>query len=124
MPHSWLERDGTAVATHHLVRPGTFVLLAGADGETWCEAAAARSKQIGVPLDAYRVAPDGDLRDPKGAWAALRGHDDGGAILVRPDGHVAFRAPYMPEDPAGDLWDALDVALQAGATLASVAIGS
>jgi 2,4-dichlorophenol 6-monooxygenase len=117
MPHAWLERGDTAVATHHLVREGTFLLLAGGDGEAWRDAARTLSEQSSVPLDAYRVAADGDLRDPGGRWAALRGHGDGGAILVRPDGHVAFRAPHLPEDPVRDLRDALDMARGASAAL-------
>jgi 2,4-dichlorophenol 6-monooxygenase len=117
MPHAWLARDGTKVATHHLVRTGRFLLLAGADGEPWRGAARALSDESGVPLDAYRVAVDGDLRDLDGTWANLRGHGDGGAILVRPDGHVAFRALHMPEDPARDLRVALGVALHASAAI-------
>jgi 2,4-dichlorophenol 6-monooxygenase len=124
MPHAWLERDGELVATHNLIPSGAFLLLAGADGATWCAAAASLCGEIGVPLDAYRVAPDGDLQDPDGKWAQLRRHDDGGAVLVRPDGHVAFRAAEMPVDPAAELRSALHVALRASTTApASVAVG-
>jgi 2,4-dichlorophenol 6-monooxygenase len=115
MPHAWLGRDGTKVATHHLVQTGRFLLLAGADGGAWRAAALAWSEESGVLLDAYRVAVDGDLRDLDGMWANLRGHGDGGAILVRPDGHVAFRALHMPQDPARDLRVALNVVLHPGA---------
>jgi hypothetical protein len=30
-----------------------------------------------------------------------------GAVLVRPDGHVAFRMPWTPSDPAAELSSAL-----------------
>lgn len=110
MPHAWLERDGETVATHHLLRHGNFLLLAGEDGNGWCEAAIAAA----VPIDAYRVGATGDLRDPGGAWAALRGHDEGGSILVRPDGHVAFRAPTASGDPQAELQGALDRVLGGG----------
>jgi 2,4-dichlorophenol 6-monooxygenase len=98
--------------------------LAGADGATWCSAAEEVARERGVPLDAYRVAPDGDLRDDDGTWTELRGHGDAGAVLIRPDGHVAFRAPVAPANPAEEVRSALDVALRSGAASpASVAVG-
>jgi 2,4-dichlorophenol 6-monooxygenase len=115
MPHAWLARNGAPVATHHLVAPDRFLLLAGADGEAWCAAAEGVARERGVPLGAYRVAPDGDLRDDDGTWKELRGHGDAGAVLIRPDGHVAFRAAAAPVNPAEELASALDVALRTGA---------
>jgi 2,4-dichlorophenol 6-monooxygenase len=111
LPHAWLVRDGSRVATHHLVTSGRFLLLAGADGAVWCEAAPALAAEAGIPLDALRVAPDGDLIDADGDWAELRGHDEGGAVLVRPDGHVAFRAAAVGPDPEAELRTALATAL-------------
>jgi 2,4-dichlorophenol 6-monooxygenase len=124
MPHAWLARNGVAVPTHDLIPQGRFVLLAGADGATWCSAAEEVARERGVPLDAYRVAPDGDLRDDDGTWTELRGHGDAGAVLIRPDGHVAFRALVSPANPAEELHSALDVVLRTGAANpASVAVG-
>jgi hypothetical protein len=34
-----------------------------------------------------------------------------GAVLVRPDGHVAWRMPYIPSDPARELAGALQTVL-------------
>jgi hypothetical protein len=31
-----------------------------------------------------------------------------GAVLVRPDGHVAWRMPWLPADPAAELASALE----------------
>jgi 2,4-dichlorophenol 6-monooxygenase len=121
MPHAWLVRDGQPVATHQLVRSGTFLLLAGIDAPEWCEAAAEVARQTGVVIDCYTVGPRGDLGDPDGAWARLRGHEDAGAVLVRPDGHVAFRSPAVTEEPGADLRAALDVALGAGPVTVSLA---
>jgi 2,4-dichlorophenol 6-monooxygenase len=92
LPHAWLDRFGDPVATHQLLRPGRFLLLAGDQGEAWREAAEAVGDSIGVELDALLVGPHADLRDRDGAWVRLRGHDDRGAILIRPDGHVCFRS--------------------------------
>jgi putative polyketide hydroxylase len=40
----------------------------------------------------YRIGPAGDLRDPDDAWARSMGVSSGGAILIRPDGFVAWRS--------------------------------
>jgi 2,4-dichlorophenol 6-monooxygenase len=111
MPHAWLERDGEPIPTHDLVDPGAFLLLAGNDGLAWSEAAERISRELEVPLNAYRVGPEADLVDRDGAWAELRGHAPDGAILVRPDGHVAFRATSISGDTEDELRGALEVAL-------------
>lgn len=111
MPHAWLERDGERIPTHDLVDPGAFLLLAGADGLPWRDAAERLSKQLEVPVHTYLVGPDGDLVDAEGVWEELRGHAPDGAILVRPDGHVAFRATSISGDVENELRGALEVAL-------------
>jgi hypothetical protein len=50
----------------------------------------------------------GELADPTGEWAAVRGTDPSGAVLVRPDRHVAWRAAHVPADPAVELESVLD----------------
>ncbi len=118
MPHAWLERDGEPVPTHDLVDPGAFLLLAGAAGLAWCESAERLARELEVPLHAYRIGPEGDLLDRDGTWAELRGHAADGAILVRPDGHVAYRATSISGDTEDELRGALEVALgfKAGAS--------
>jgi 2,4-dichlorophenol 6-monooxygenase len=120
LPHAWFERDGERVHSHGLVDPGGFVLLVGAEGAGWQSAARSLRADSGLPVTAHRVAPDGDLTDPTGAWPALRGHGEEGAILVRPDGHVVFRAGAC-DAPEAELRAALDVAL---GTAAPAAAGS
>jgi putative polyketide hydroxylase len=43
------------------------------------------------------------LADPGGRWLAAAGLSPSGALLVRPDGFVAWRAPDAPPDPAAAL---------------------
>lgn len=90
-PHVMLSRDGAPLSTLDLFSSG-FALLAGADGEAWCAAARAAGERLGVTLDAYRVADDGELVDKAGRFATAYGIGSGGAVLVRPDGYVAWRA--------------------------------
>lgn len=111
MPHAWFLRGATRVSSHDLIRPGRFLLLAGERAEAWTRAAQELSEQTGVQVDAYLVAP-GALEDLDGRWAALRGHDATGAVLVRPDGHVAYRgAPSEQSNPRAELASALGTVL-------------
>jgi 2,4-dichlorophenol 6-monooxygenase len=121
MPHAWLIRDGERVATHRLLRPGSFLLLAGSDGGAWLEAAAAVAPERGVAIEALRVGPDLELADRDGAWTQLRGHDEGGAVLVRPDGHVAMRCLQAPADIRAILGAGLGTALGLSARVDAMA---
>jgi 2-polyprenyl-6-methoxyphenol hydroxylase-like FAD-dependent oxidoreductase len=89
-PHVAIARAGTPLSTLDLF--GTaFVVLAGPDGRPWHDAAARAAQALDVPLDAYVV--DGDeLHDPGSAFADAYGISTAGAVLVRPDGFVAWRA--------------------------------
>ncbi len=89
-PHVPVEHAGRSVSTLDLF--GTaFVLLAGADGRAWRDAALGAAHALDVPLDAY-VVGGGELRDPGAAFAPAYGISAAGAVLVRPDGFVAWRA--------------------------------
>jgi 2-polyprenyl-6-methoxyphenol hydroxylase-like FAD-dependent oxidoreductase len=90
-PHLWLQRDGEPVSTVDLTGR-QLVLLAGPGGGAWCDAARAAAAALDVPLAAYRVAADGDLVDADGAFPSLYGTGNAGAVLLRPDGFVAWRA--------------------------------
>ncbi|MFI6499467.1 FAD-dependent monooxygenase [Nonomuraea typhae] len=84
-PHVAIARDGVRQSTIDLF--GTsFVLLTDAEGEDWYQAAG----QAGVRPAAYRFGVD--LDDLDGAYPARYGVRPGGAVLVRPDGHIAWRA--------------------------------
>ncbi len=89
-PHVWLERAGERLSTLDLLG-SRFTLLAGRAGRGWLEAAAGARERLGVPLEAHTVGSEGDWADASGRFAELYGIGDDGAVLVRPDGHVAFR---------------------------------
>ncbi len=83
-----------------------MVLLAGQEGGDWIEGA--RKKPSDVPLDAWRIGPDGDFEDPNGTWLSEYGLNPTGALLVRPDGHVAWRNAQGCNDPAGTIKSVLE----------------
>jgi hypothetical protein len=43
------------------------------------------------------------LIDPQNEWPSLYGIEPDGAVLVRPDGHVAWRTQRVSADPGSDL---------------------
>ena len=109
-PHLWVERDGRRLSTLDLFGR-CFVLLAARDGVEWCDAARkAASHHHGLDLEAYCVGGD-DLRISGASFADAYGVSDSGAVLVRPDGFVAWRATSGTSDPSGAVASALRVAL-------------
>src|SRR5262249_35363610 len=65
-PHAWLGRGGVQLSTVDLVG-GRFVLLAGAAGVAWRDAARTAADAHGVTLETLGIG-GGDLHDPDGGW--------------------------------------------------------
>jgi putative polyketide hydroxylase len=101
-PHLFLERAGQRLSSLDLFGR-SFALLAGPEGEAWCDAAgdvAARFRNL--ELDVHRVG-NADLRDPDNVFCSRYGLSPSGACLVRPDGFIAWRARASDTDPAATL---------------------
>ncbi len=73
-PHIWLSEGESTLDKYGRA----FVLMAGGTGEAWIDAAAK------LPIEAHLVDRPG--------FAALHGIGTSGAVLVRPDGFVGWRA--------------------------------
>jgi 2,4-dichlorophenol 6-monooxygenase len=87
-----------------LTNGGHFALIAGEDGQDWVEAAKKVAEQLNIPLRAARVGlGQVDLVDVRLAWRKYREFSTTGAVLVRPDGHIAFRSMAGVEDPGATL---------------------
>jgi hypothetical protein len=97
-PHLPVERDGVPASVLDVLG-NRFVLLAGPQGQAWCDATETVAGDLGVPLTAYRVAPDGALVDPGSSFPGTYGTGADGAVLVRPDGVISWRATAAAEDP-------------------------
>jgi hypothetical protein len=89
-PHVWLKRGKEQISTVDLIGPH-FTLLAGATGEAWRRAAQSAAPSW-PPLIAYVIGTEGDVSDPDGQWQSTYGIDADGAVLIRPDGYVAWRS--------------------------------
>ncbi|MFF3612074.1 FAD-dependent oxidoreductase [Streptomyces sp. NPDC002580] len=116
-PHLWLTRAGSRISTLDLYER-SMVLLSSADGAGgWHDAAKDVSRQLSVPLDSHRIGqgPEADLVPAGDAdWAEAHGVSTDGAVLVRPDGFVAWRSEGPVKDPRTVLREALAALLDLG----------
>lgn len=101
-PHVCLWRDGQQISTLDLYDTH-FVLLTAPAGGAWCVAGGQVAQSLGIPLRCYVVHPDGPLIDKTGACPSLYGIAPDGAVLVRPDGHVAWRTQTSDASPTTGL---------------------
>ncbi|MFD6895210.1 FAD-dependent monooxygenase [Rhodococcus sp. NPDC060086] len=101
-PHVWIGPDH-AISTVDLFTSGGFTLLTGSDGGTWLDAVAELRRNLRIPLAAYTIGSVG--LDDDGTFFETYGIGTGGAVLVRPDGYVAWRSSRG--GPANTLVDAL-----------------
>ncbi|WP_371657972.1 FAD-dependent oxidoreductase [Streptomyces sp. NBC_00280] len=107
VPHIWVRRGGDRVSTVDL-SADTFVLLTGPDGGEWQTAADKVAKATGIRVHCYTVGPVGQLTDEDGAFLATTGLTRNGALLIRPDDFVAWRAEHLPDDAPGTLQNVLE----------------
>ncbi len=102
-PHIWLHRGGEPVSTLDLFGQN-FVLLAGPHGDAWRDAARGAAQRLGIGLDVHLVGDGtGELADTDAHFCDAYGISPDGAVLVRPDGFVAWRSA----DAAGATADGL-----------------
>ena len=95
-PHLWLD-----VARRHSTLDWfdrDFVLVVGPKADGWVDAARQVSGSNGRTLHVRQLE---DSHEKDGLLIGLRG-----AVLVRPDGHVAWRMPWLPGDPQAALMGA------------------
>ncbi len=102
LPHAWITRADQRISTLDLVAPGRFVLLTSS--LEWA-AAAATLTAGSAPLDVVLVGRD--VHDHEGTWADVSELATTGAVLVRPDQHIAWRSFEVGDDPIGVLASAL-----------------
>jgi putative polyketide hydroxylase/tetracenomycin A2 monooxygenase-dioxygenase len=100
-PHLWLDPGRKHSTLDWFDRDLT--LVTGPLADEWRDAGKQVAEEVEVPLSVRRL-PQADRRD--GFQLGMRG-----AVLVRPDGHVAWRMPWTPSEPARALAGALSTLL-------------
>jgi putative polyketide hydroxylase len=94
-PHLWVRHEGERISTLDLYERSLVLLSGAGEPSGWHEAATRLAEEMSVPLRSYRVGsgPDAELVPEDDAdWADRHGTEPGGAVLVRPDGFVAWRS--------------------------------
>ena len=94
-PHLWLSPNRSVGANERSTLDlfeREFVLLTDMTNQGWRRAALRAASELKVPLAAYSIGAGGDFDDEEARFGELYGLDAGGAVLVRPDGHVAWRS--------------------------------
>lgn len=94
LPHVWLNKavPTEPVSTIDLAGHGAFTLFTGIGGDPWRSAAEAASAELGVPINVYSIGFRQQWEDSYFDWEQLRGVEEDGAVLVRPDRVVGWRA--------------------------------
>jgi 2-polyprenyl-6-methoxyphenol hydroxylase-like FAD-dependent oxidoreductase len=105
-PHGWVRHGGSRVSTIELF-DGHLTVLTGPRGAPWCRAVAELAAD-GLPILALSVGRD--LHDDDGGFTRGYRLGDAGAVLVRPDGFIAWRRPGRVGDAPTALRSAVDLA--------------
>jgi putative polyketide hydroxylase len=91
-PHVWLGEERALLSTIDLCGP-SFTLFVGPDGEQWESQVADARRALDIPIASYRIGSAG-LQD-HGGFLDAYGIEADGAVLVRPDAHIAWRSPSL-----------------------------
>ncbi len=90
--------EGKEVSVLDLLGNG-FVLLTGAENGSWAESAQTVSVKLGVNIKVYRVGLSGNFIDQEDIFSKLYGIENGGAVLIRPDGFIGWRSEKEVVNP-------------------------
>jgi putative polyketide hydroxylase len=91
LPHAWLSIGGRRVSTLDLCGPG-FAVLVTSDAARWHAAAEAARAETGLGVAVHEIDPTAASADGGATWPEQTGLPGDGALLVRPDAHVAARS--------------------------------
>lgn len=103
LPHVWLTENQRRVSTLDLCGKGAFTLLTGVSGESWREAAAEVSLALGIEIRVKVIGFGQQYPDTYGDYARMSELDESGALLVRPDMFIGWRAPDASESSLDQL---------------------
>ncbi|ACU72782.1 monooxygenase FAD-binding [Catenulispora acidiphila DSM 44928] len=99
LPHMWLKSGDAEVSTLDLCGPG-FAIVTTATTDDWDRAAQSAAARTGLTVSVHRIGQAANLVPVEGDWAEATESPADGALLVRPDGHVAARTDegLRPDD--------------------------
>jgi tetracenomycin A2 monooxygenase-dioxygenase len=109
-PHVLVNREGEQASTVDLFA-GQWVLCAGPEGRPWSRILQDNSSAAALRVVYHGVGPAGNLQDVDHCWSAAYGVSADGAVLIRPDGFVAWRRRNAAGNPRAALDAAFDSVL-------------
>ena len=107
-PHLWLNPPENSRSTHDLLDPVRFTLLLGGGGDAWRDAASLMQDSLRSSLHVKELSSLSDSSEAQRSLEQLCGIGHDGALLIRPDGHVAWRETARPGNPEQALRSALE----------------
>ncbi|RPF31462.1 putative polyketide hydroxylase [Streptomyces sp. TLI_185] len=113
-PHLWVRHGAERISTLDLYERSLVLLSDARDPSGWHRAAGRLAVELSVPIRSYRVGsgPGAELvPEGEAQWTERHGITVGGAVLVRPDGFVAWRSPGPDPDAESVLRQVLKTVL-------------
>ncbi|EQA47116.1 FAD binding domain protein [Leptospira broomii serovar Hurstbridge str. 5399] len=101
-PHFWITKEGNKISTLDLFQKGWVFLTASSE---WKTSAGRIASSSGSKIDCYQFARD--ISSEEDAFQNSFGVEANGAVLVRPDGYIAWRSKGLPENADAVLRKAL-----------------
>ncbi|KAK5047275.1 hypothetical protein LTR84_006797 [Exophiala bonariae] len=99
LPHVWLNKaiPTEPKSTIDLAGHGAFTIFTGIGGGHWHAAAERVSASFGIPISVHSIGFRQQWEDVYYDWEQVRGVEESGAVLVRPDRFIGWRAPEVLE---------------------------
>jgi putative polyketide hydroxylase len=104
-PHVWLQKSDDSFSTLDLFG-SEFTVLAGCKGAPWQPEVEKLAKATGLNIG-FHVIDSPNLKDKEGTFLQRYGIEADGAVLVRPDGWVAWRSSHFSPEAATQLTEGL-----------------
>ncbi|PEJ73145.1 FAD-binding monooxygenase [Bacillus wiedmannii] len=97
-PHFFGMYEGEKVSILDLFG-NNFVLLTEVENSSWVEAVFDVSFKLGIIIKMYRVGVSGDFIAQENVFRELYGIENGGAVLIRPDGFIGWHSAKAVVNP-------------------------
>lgn len=92
LPHAWITVEGVRTSLLYLCGGARWTLITGISGAGWKQASQSVGNALGVDIRVVTIGALQEVQDPYGEWSRMRETEESGAILVRPDHHIGWRA--------------------------------
>jgi len=97
LPHVWVEYQNKKISTIDLP-DGEWLLLTGTNNQAWLRSACNTGNHSDILLKVYCIGISGSLIYKDDTLQNVFGIEEDGALLVRPDGFIAWRSVHFSDD--------------------------